>query len=77
MSSAFADGPVLARAGDRHRYESIAREEYDEIRAQVEAGTYAYRVEEGTFDCAGYVDWLAEIGEPEEKRDPESTWGPA
>ena len=77
LSPAFADGPVLARAGDRHRYESIAREEYDEIRAQVEAGNYAYRVEEGTFDCAGYVDWLAEIGEPEEKRDPESTWGPA
>ena len=34
-SPAFADGPVLARAGDRHRYESIAREEYDEIRAAV------------------------------------------
>ena len=61
-SPAFADGPVLARAGDRHRYESIARDEYDAIRAEVEAGTYEYRVEEGTFDCAGYVDWLAEIG---------------
>ena len=76
-SPAFADGPVLTRAGDRHRYESITREEYDEVRAEVEAGTYEYRVEEGIFDCAGYVDWLAEIGEPAEMRDSESLWEPA
>ena len=76
ISPAFAAGPVLARAGDRHRYESIAREEYDAIRAEVEAGTYEYRVEEGTFDCAGYEAWLAEIGEPAERLDPESTWEP-
>ena len=76
-SPAFADGPVLARAGDRHRYESITREEYDAIRAEVEAGTYDYRVEDGTFDCAGYVAWLAGTGEPAEKRDPESLWEPA
>ena len=68
---------MLARAGDRHRYESITREEYDGIRAEVEAGTYDYRVEDGTFDCAGYVAWLAGTGEPAEKRDPESLWGPA
>ena len=77
LSPAFADGPVLTRAGDRHRYESITREEYDEIRAEVEAGTYEYRVEEGTFDCAGYVAWLAGTGEPAERRDPESLWGSA
>ena len=77
LSPAFADGPVLARAGDRHRYELIGREEYDAIRAKVEAGTYEYRVEEGTFDCAGYETWLTEIGEPAEKLDPESTWEPA
>ena len=76
ISPAFADGPVLARAGDRHRYESIGREEYDAIRADVEAGTYAYRVEDGTFDCAGYVAWLVEIGEPAERLDPESLWKP-
>ena len=67
---------MLARAGDRHRYESIAREEYDAIRADVEAGTYEYRVEEGTFDCTGYVSWLAEIGEPAERHDPDSLWEP-
>ena len=67
---------MLTRAGDRHRYESITHEEYDEVRAEVEAGTYEYRIEEGTFDCAGYVDWLAEIGEPAEMRDSESLWEP-
>ena len=61
---------MLARAGDRHRYESVAREEYDAIRAEVEAGTYEYRVEDGTFDCADYEAWLTEIGEPAEKLDP-------
>ncbi len=70
----FADSPVLVRAGDRHRYVSIARGEYNEIRAAVEAGTYEYQVEEGTFDCAAYVDWLADLGEPPEKRDADSAW---
>lgn len=70
----FEDGPVLAKSGDRHRYVSITREEYDDIRAQVEAGTYEYEVEEGRFDCAGYIAWLESLGEPPEKRDPDSTW---
>jgi allophanate hydrolase subunit 1 len=70
----FKDGPVLARTGDRHRYVSITRDEYDEIRAQVEAGTYEYQVEDDVFDCAAYLAWLDELGEPREKRDPDSTW---
>ena len=70
----FRDGPVLARAGDRHRYVSISREEYNEIRAAVEAGTYDYQVEDGVFDCAAYMSWLASLGEPPEKRDPDATW---
>lgn len=70
----FADGPVLARCGDRHRYRSIDREEYDAIRAQVEAGTYDYGIAEEPFDCAAYIAWLAELGEPLEKRDPAATW---
>ena len=74
-SPAFASGPVLARAGDRHRYVSITREEYDSIRAEVEAGTYEYQVEEDVFDCAAYVERLAGLGEPAEKRDPQSAWG--
>ena len=71
----FKKSPVLARAGDRHRYVSITREEYDEIRAEVEGGTYDYDVKEGTFDCVQYIEWLESVGEPPEKRDPESTWG--
>ena len=73
---AFAGSPVLARAGDRHRYVSISREEYDAIRAAVKTGAYEYRMEEGCFDCAAYRDWLAGLGEPAEKRDPESAWRP-
>lgn len=70
----FADGPVLARAGDRHRYRAISREEYDDIWASVEAGRYEYQVEEGDFDCAEYITWLDGLGEPREKIDPDSTW---
>lgn len=70
----FRDGPVLPRAGDRQRYKSITREEYDAIRAEVEAGDYDYEIEEGTFDCASYIAWLESIGEPAEKRDADATW---
>lgn len=70
----FADGPVLARCGDRHRYRAIDREEYDAIRAEVEAGTYEYRIEEEPFDCAAYLARLEQAGEPLEKRDPDATW---
>ncbi len=70
----FKDGPVLARTGDRHRYVSISRDDYDAIRAEVEAGVYEYQIEEGVFDCAAYLAWLDDLGEPREKRDPESTW---
>ena len=57
-NAAFADGPVLARAGDRHRYVSISPDEYHAIRAQVEAGSYDYEIEDGTFDVVGYLAWL-------------------
>jgi urea carboxylase len=70
----FRDSPVLARTGDRHRYVAIDRAEYDAIRAEVEAGTYTYQIEDGVFDCAAYLAWLDRIGEPREKRDPAATW---
>lgn len=74
-NAVFADSPVLARAGDRHRYVAIDREEYNEIRAAVEAGTYEYHFEESEFDCTAYAEFLHEIGEPDEKLDPASDWG--
>jgi urea carboxylase len=43
----FADGPVLPRVGDRHRYVPIDGERYAEIREQVRAGTYEYQIEDG------------------------------
>ena len=58
---AFANGPVLAKAGDRHRYVSITQEEYYEIRAAVEDGTYDYAIEDDVFDVAGYQDWLRQL----------------
>jgi len=73
-NAVFADGPVLAKAGDRHRYRAISREEYDEIRAEVEAGRYDYQVEEDSFDCTGYAAWLESLGEPAELRDPDASW---
>lgn len=73
-NAAFRESPVLAKAGDRHRYIAIVRDEYDDIRAQVEAGAYDYAIEEDTFDCAGYLAWLEEQGEPPQKQDPNATW---
>jgi urea carboxylase len=58
---AFANGPVLAHAGDRHRYVSITQEEYYEIRAAVENGSYDYAIEDDVFDVAGYQDWLRQL----------------
>jgi KipI family sensor histidine kinase inhibitor len=49
----FADGPVLPRVGDRHRYVPITGEEYAEIRARVEAGTYEYQIEDGVHRLEG------------------------
>jgi inhibitor of KinA len=43
----FADGPVLPRVGDRHRYVPIEGEEYEAIRAQVVAGEYEYQIQQG------------------------------
>jgi KipI family sensor histidine kinase inhibitor len=46
-NAAFADGPVLPRVGDRHRYVPIDGEEYEAIRAEVVSGDYEYRIEDG------------------------------
>jgi allophanate hydrolase subunit 1 len=50
----FRDGPVLPIVGERHRYEPIGEAEYHAIRAEVEAGTYRYRIEEGEYSLADY-----------------------
>jgi len=73
-NTVFAGSPVLARAGDRHRYRAIARDEYEHIRELVEAGIYEYQIEEDSFDCAQYIAWLESLGEAAEKTDLNSLW---
>ena len=73
-NAVFAGSPVLARAGDRHRYRAIARDEYEHIRELVEAGIYEYQIEEDSFDCAQYIAWLESLGEAAEKIDLNSSW---
>ena len=73
-NTVFAGSPVLARAGDRHRYRAIARDEYEHIRELVEAGIYEYQIEEDSFDCAQYIAWLESLGEAAEKTDLNSSW---
>ncbi|WP_051342775.1 5-oxoprolinase subunit B family protein [Pseudonocardia spinosispora] len=43
----FADGPVLPKVGDRHRYQPIDADEYHAIRELVTAGEYEYLIEDG------------------------------
>ncbi|MGE5700896.1 MAG: 5-oxoprolinase subunit B family protein [Clostridia bacterium] len=45
----FRDTMVFPQQGDIFRYRSVTREEYDEVRRQVEAGTFAYHKKEFTF----------------------------
>lgn len=45
----FQDSIVFPKQGDIFRYRSIAREEYDEIREEVEAGTFTYQKKEFSF----------------------------
>lgn len=64
----FADSIVLPRSGDIFKYRPVDRDEYDDIRADVEGGTYRYRVHPVQFDLAafssdpdGYNDDLLEV----------------
>lgn len=45
----FADSPVFTRAGDIFKHRPIDRDEYDSLRAEVEAGTFRYRIREVQF----------------------------
>jgi urea carboxylase len=48
----FADGPVLPKVGDRHRYRPIDGDEYRAIRAELAAGGYTYEITEGVHRLA-------------------------
>lgn len=51
----FADGIAFPRPGDILRYRSIDRAEYDELRREVEAGTFRYRIREFEFSPAAVL----------------------
>jgi urea carboxylase len=46
---------ILAEAGDRWKFRPITMDEYNDIRAQVEAGTYRYRIIEQVFRPSEYL----------------------
>ncbi|MCW2794321.1 MAG: allophanate hydrolase [Nocardioides sp.] len=52
----FRDSYTFPRPGDLFNYRKIERPEFDEVRARVEEGTFAYRIEELEFTPA---DWFA------------------
>ncbi|USG63362.1 carboxyltransferase domain-containing protein [Brevibacillus ruminantium] len=45
----FQDSIVFPKQGDIFRYRSVTRDEYDEIRRQVEDGTFVYRKKDFSF----------------------------
>ena len=51
----FRETTVLARVGDRFQFRAIDKAEYDEIKAECEAGTYKYKITDSVFDLAEYV----------------------
>jgi urea carboxylase len=63
---AFRNSPALFKAGDRVRFLPVEREEYDEIAARVEDGTYEHcYADYQRFSIRAYHEWLREIAGPE------------
>lgn len=52
----FAENIVLPRGGDIFHYRSIDADEYDDIRALVDSGSYMYRMGDVEFDLARFRD---------------------
>jgi urea carboxylase len=58
----FRESVVLFRPGDRVKFVAISREQYDELEAEVEAGTYVYNIiDYEVFSLERYEQWLAQI----------------
>jgi urea carboxylase len=51
----FGGNIVLPRAGDIFKYRPIGEDEYSEIRAEVDRGSYRYRIHETEFDLAAFT----------------------
>jgi len=50
----FKKDPILVKPTDRIEFYSISKAEYYSIRREVEAGSYHYEVEEGTYKLSDY-----------------------
>jgi urea carboxylase len=46
----FADSPVFTQVGDIFKHRPIGHEEFEDLRAQVEAGTFRYRIHHCDFE---------------------------
>ena len=51
----FADSIVFPKPGDILRYRAIDQTEFDEVRSEVERGTYRYRIREFEFSPADFL----------------------
>ncbi|TNC29095.1 5-oxoprolinase subunit B family protein [Amycolatopsis alkalitolerans] len=51
----FRERSVFPRAGDIFRYRAIDQAEFDQVRAEVEAGTFGYRIREFAFSPAEFL----------------------
>jgi urea carboxylase len=47
---------ILCQYSDRHLYRAIGEDEYNAIRAEVEAGTYEYQVRDESFNIKRYTE---------------------
>jgi len=58
----FRDKATLLVPGDRIKFRPIAREEYDAIRAEVEAGSYRYLIwDYDLFSLSRYRQWTEQV----------------
>jgi len=59
---AFRDNPALLKPGDRVRFIPIDREEYDDVAARVEEGTYEHCYSDyQRFSIRAYHDWVRAV----------------
>jgi urea carboxylase len=64
--SVFGDSIVLFRPGDRVKFVPVTREEYDEVDAKVQEGTYIYNVNEyQKFSVRNYQKWTSALDKSE------------
>jgi allophanate hydrolase subunit 1 len=72
----FGDSPFLLRPGDRIKFYPVEESELEAAWAQIEAGEYAYEIEESPFDVGAYLEWLPEVADEaaERRRLAEEAW---